>query len=151
MHATPLRFDTLILKKCEAQAKHGVDPDGARFLWKLWWFEAEEGADMLTFNRKFADVPGIGDSDPPYNMYPDLNPTHAFSLLVNEEVIASVLEGPAKGEIPFVYVVDTRYWPLIVKMGTMRMSITRDISKLPWNYSGNFGIVYPWGMLGWSS
>ncbi|KAF7955448.1 uncharacterized protein EAE97_000707 [Botrytis byssoidea] len=105
------RFDTLILKKWEAQAKHGVDPDGARFLWKLWWFEAEEGADMLTLNRKFADVPGIGDSDPPYNTDPDLNPTHAFFLLVNEEVIASVLEGPAKGEIPFVYVVDTRYWP----------------------------------------
>ncbi|TGO45462.1 hypothetical protein BCON_0390g00050 [Botryotinia convoluta] len=90
------KFDTLILKKWEAQAKHGVDPDGTKFLWKVC---------------KFADVPGIGDSDSPYNMDPDLNPTHAFFLLVDEEVIASVLEGPGKGEIPFVYVVDTRYWP----------------------------------------
>ncbi|TGO31787.1 hypothetical protein BHYA_0409g00010 [Botrytis hyacinthi] len=110
VNCTGSKFDTLILKKWEAQAKHGVDPDGARFLWKLWWFDADEGAGMTSSNIKFADVPGIGDSDPPYNMDPDLNPTHAFFLLVDEEVIASVLEGPAKGEIPFVYVVDTRYW-----------------------------------------
>ncbi|KAF7921206.1 uncharacterized protein EAE98_008632 [Botrytis deweyae] len=104
-------FDRLILKKWEAQAKHGVDPDGARFLWKLWWFDADEGADMTSLNIKFADVPGIGDNNPSHHMDPDLNPTHAFFLLVNEEVIASVLEGPAKGEIPFVYVVDTHSWP----------------------------------------
>ncbi|KAF7957465.1 hypothetical protein EAE96_003046 [Botrytis aclada] len=66
---------------------------------------------MTSLNIKFADVPGIGDNNPPHNMDPDLNPTHAFFLLVNEEVIASVLEGPAKGEIPFVYVVDTHSWP----------------------------------------
>lgn len=56
------KFDTLILKKWEAQAKHGVDPDGARFLWKLWWFDADEGADMTSLNMY---VPAVS----PVQMY----------------------------------------------------------------------------------
>ncbi|TGO13952.1 hypothetical protein BTUL_0060g00070 [Botrytis tulipae] len=103
-------FDALIMKTWEEQAKHGVDPDGARFLWKVWWFEAEESADMPSLNIKFTNIPGVRGTKPPHNVDPGLNPTHVFFLLVNKEVIASVLEGPAKGNIPFVYAVDTRYW-----------------------------------------
>ncbi|KAF5879730.1 uncharacterized protein Bfra_006937 [Botrytis fragariae] len=94
----------------EEQAKHGVDPDGARFLRKLWWFEEEEGADIPSLNIKFTDIPGFRETKPPHNIDSGLNPTNTFFLLVNEEDIASVLEGPAKGDIPFVYAVDTRFW-----------------------------------------
>lgn len=43
-------------------------------------------------------------------MNPDLNLTHTFLLLVNEGMIAFVLEGPTKGEILFVCAVDADYW-----------------------------------------
>ncbi|TGO27778.1 hypothetical protein BPAE_0037g00640 [Botrytis paeoniae] len=67
---------------------------------------------MPSLNINFTEIPGVRDTKPPHNIDPGLNPTHTFFPLVNEEVIASVLEGPVKGDIPFVYAVDTRLWAL---------------------------------------
>ncbi|KAJ8064406.1 hypothetical protein OCU04_006748 [Sclerotinia nivalis] len=63
---------------------------------------------MSTLSKYFASVLGSqGSSNPKIDL--DLNLDHTFFLLVNEEVFASVLEGPSKCEIPFVYVADTDY------------------------------------------
>jgi hypothetical protein len=38
-----------------------------------------------------------------------MSPTHTSFLLVDEEVVASVLEGSSKGNTPFVYAVSPMY------------------------------------------
>ncbi|KAF8851535.1 hypothetical protein BDZ45DRAFT_730817 [Acephala macrosclerotiorum] len=100
-----IAFEKLMLMQWEDDASRGYDPDEMRKFFKIFWVEDKEElegktmADHQMFTRKFNNF--IDTRRHPH----DFNPCMNVFLLVTEDVIASLLEGPTKSEIPFVYAI----------------------------------------------
>ncbi|TGO31791.1 hypothetical protein BHYA_0409g00050 [Botrytis hyacinthi] len=111
-------FYKLLLKQWENEVREGVDPKNLRALWKVRSFQVEENTSMVALRRKFNDTPRATDlwvddsywvSGSASSTTSKFIPTLQIFLLIDADVVASVIEGPANREIPFLYVVDPCY------------------------------------------
>ncbi|KAF5879724.1 uncharacterized protein Bfra_006931 [Botrytis fragariae] len=112
-------FDKLLLKQWENEVKEGVDPENLRTLWKVRSFQVEEDTSMVALRRTFNDIPTVSEdiwvedscwvSGSASSTDSEFIPTSQFFLLIDANVVASIIEGPANGEILFLCVVDPCY------------------------------------------
>ncbi|KAF7870473.1 hypothetical protein EAF04_004217 [Stromatinia cepivora] len=94
-------FDALMMKQWQQAPEKGGDSRGMMDRWKVFWRE-DEGLEDLSMDELRERFTTRTDTQ-------GENPSNQFFVVVNDEVVDSTLEGPAKGKIPFVYAIDPNY------------------------------------------
>ncbi|KAL5321371.1 hypothetical protein ACEPPN_009328 [Leptodophora sp. 'Broadleaf-Isolate-01'] len=97
-------FEALVMKRWTRDAEAGRDPRGMRHRWQVFWVEDEklEGKSMAKLRDIWQQRTRIRTEWP----------TPHFFLMINDEVVDSVLRQATESQMPFVYAIDPEYGPL---------------------------------------
>jgi hypothetical protein len=91
----------LAMQRWEIDASKG-DSENFRYGWGLDFIKIKEHIGVKDLPRLRTATPNMLDDDSPSNWLPSRMNVFYF---VDDEVVDSVLEGPSKAEIPFIYAV----------------------------------------------